>query len=134
VDTDRERARELSRRLLRLHRVLLQWERRAYEDRHGSILSGELFHLLVTDRQFAWLRSLSAMVARIDELVDGDGPIDVRDVATAFQEAYRLLRSGEGGEFQGRYHEALQDSPDVVMAHADVSKLLPAARGDAPGR
>jgi hypothetical protein len=125
VDADRERVRELSRRLLRLHRALLERERHAYEDRHGSIPPSELFHLLITDRQFAWLRSLSAMIARIDELVDAGGPIEAHDVATVFREAYRLLKSGESGDFQSKYHEALQDSPDVVMAHADVSKLLP---------
>ncbi len=44
-----------------------------------------------------------------------------------FREACRLLKSGAGGDFQERYHIALQESADVVMAHADVSRVLPAA-------
>ena len=30
-------------------------------------------------------------------------------------------------EFQLKYLDALQDSPDVVMAHAEVSRVLPAS-------
>jgi hypothetical protein len=124
VDADRDRLRDLSHRLLRLHKLLLDRERRRHEDRHGAIPPRELFHLLIADPRFAWLRSLSAMIASIDELVDADETIGGEHVDAAVREAYRLLKSGEGGEFQARYREALQDSPEVVMAHADVSKVL----------
>jgi hypothetical protein len=43
---------------------------------------------------------------------------------SAFREAYRLLKSGAGGDFQDKYNLALQDSPDVIMAHAAVSRVL----------
>ena len=116
--------RVLSSRLLRLHGVLLDRERRAYEDRHGSIASRELLHLLLHDAQFSWLRSLSSMIAKIDEVVDADEPLPPQSVQSAFREAYRLLKSGAGGDFQDKYHLALQDSPDVIMAHAAVSRVL----------
>jgi len=124
VDQDRDRMRVLSSRLLRLHGVLLDRERRAYEDRHGSIASRELLHLLLHDAQFSWLRSLSSMIAKIDEVVDADEPLPPQSVQSAFREAYRLLKSGAGGDFQDKYHLALQDSPDVIMAHAAVSRVL----------
>jgi hypothetical protein len=124
MDEDRERVRDLSRRLLRLHKVLLDHERSRHEDRYGSISPSELFHLLISDSQFSWLRSLSAMIARIDEIVDAEGPIARDHVETVFREAHRLLKSSESGDFQGKYHQALQDSPEIVMAHADVSKVL----------
>jgi hypothetical protein len=119
--------RDLSRRLVRLHKALLDRERRAYEDLHGAIPPRELFQLLIGDPQFAWLRSLSTMIANIDGLVDATEPIDRETAETVFRDAYRLLRSGESGDFQRKYHDALQDSPDVVMAHADVSKILRAS-------
>lgn len=125
TDHDRGRLRELSARLTKLHRVLLDRERRRYEDRRGSIPSGELLHLVMTDPQFAWLRSLSTMIAQIDALVDADDPITEVTFTSVSQGAYRLLRSGGSGEFQLKYRDALQDSPDVVMAHADASRLLP---------
>jgi hypothetical protein len=121
----RERLRDLSTRLVPLHRVLLDRERRAYENRHGSVPSGELLRLAFHDEQFAWLRALSTMIADIDTLVDADDPIQQGDAEKLFGEAHRLLKSGASGDFQVKYRVALQESPDVVIAHADVSRVLP---------
>jgi hypothetical protein len=129
VDPERDRLRELSTRLLRLHRLLLDGERLAYETRHGAVAAGDLFRLVLDDPQFAWLRSLSALIARIDAAIDAEDALGSHDVEAAFREVYRLLKGGEGGDFRVKYHEALQRSPDVVMAHAAVSKLfLPSSR------
>ena len=87
---------------------------------------GELLKLVINHEQFAWLRALSAMIARIDDKVDAQEPISKDDAEGIFREAYRLLKSGGSGEFQDKYRTALQESPDVVMAHADVSRVLPA--------
>jgi len=127
VDHDRERLRELSARLMKLHRVLLDRERRRYEEWRGAIQSGELLHLVMTDPQFAWLRSLSAMIAQIDATVDADDPITEDRFASVLRGAYELLKSGGDSDFQLKYRDALQDSPDVVMAHAEVSRMLPAS-------
>ena len=127
MDHDRERLRELSARLMKLHLVLLDRERRRYEDRRGAVQAGELLHLVMTDPQFAWLRSLSTMIAQIDATVDADDPITEETCAGMLQGAYRLLKSGGSSDFQLKYHDALQDSPDVVMAHAEVSRVLPAS-------
>jgi hypothetical protein len=124
VDQDRDRLRDLNTRLLRLHGVLLDRERRAYEDRHGSVASRELLHLVLYDAQFSWLRSLSAMIANLDAIVDADEPISPESIRSVYRETFRLLKSGEGGDFQAKYIVALQDSPDVIMAHAAVSRVL----------
>ena len=129
---ERDRLRDLSTRLLQLHGVLLDRERRAYEDRHGSVPTYELFQLVLYDAQFSWLRSLSGMIANLDALVDADEPISPDNVRSVFHEAFVLLKSGEGGDFQAKYIVALQESPDVIMAHAAVSRVLSDA-GPAPG-
>ena len=116
--------RALSSRLLSLHGVLLDRERRAYEELHGTVASRELLQLLLHDEQFSWLRSLSSMIAKIDEVVDSEEPIPPDSFKSAYRETYRLLKSGTGGAFQDKYHLALQDSPDVIMAHAAVSRVL----------
>ena len=121
---DRDRLRDLSTGLLRLHGVLLDRERRAYEDRHGSVASRELLRLVLHDTQFSWLRSLSTMIANLDAIVDADEPIPPESARSVYREAFRLLKSGEGGDFQAKYIVALQDSPDVIMAHAAVSRVL----------
>jgi hypothetical protein len=132
LDPDRDRMRVLSTRLLTLHGILLDRERRAYEERHGAVASRELLHLLLYDESFSWLRSLSSMIAKIDEVVDADEPLPPETVQIAFRDAHRLLKSGAGGDFQDKYHLALQDSPDVIMAHAAVSRVL-SDPGPGPG-
>lgn len=126
VELDRDRLREISRRMLRLHGVLLDRERHAYEARHGVVSSGSLLRLLLDDEHFAWLRPLSTLIAKIDELLDADEPMTPNDAEQAFGDVYRLLKSGDSGVFQDRYRQAMQDSPDIVIAHARVSAVLPA--------
>lgn len=109
---------------MELHRLLLDRERRAYEARHGAVRTQELFRLLLQDEAFAWLRSLSTLMAQIDAAVDADDPITRDDAQRALREVHRLVKSGDSGAFQDKYRDALQDSPDVVMAHAVVSDAL----------
>ncbi len=124
VDQDRERLRRLGAGLVRLHSLLMDRERRSYERRRGPVGSRRLLELLLHDEHFVWLRSLSTLMARIDELVDADEPLTARDIEDVLGETYRLLKSGESGVFQDKYREALQESPDVVMTHAGISEVL----------
>ena len=92
--------------------------------RHGRVGARELLGLLLHDPQFAWLRSLSMLMTQIDAAVDELDPITADDAQRACLEAYRLLKSGDSGAFQDKYRDALQDSPDIIMAHARVSEVL----------
>jgi hypothetical protein len=107
-----------------LHRLLLDRERASYEARHGAIPAGNALDLVLHDTHFAWLRTLSSVMAKIDEVVDAADPVTERDVEAVRRELYRLLKSADTDEFQEKYRDALQASPDVVMAHAAVSVLL----------
>jgi hypothetical protein len=124
VDDERRRLRDLNRRLFELHGLLVDRERRAWESLHGPVGSRELLTLLISHEHFAWLRSLSGLMARIDELVDTDDAIADADARSLLRESRRLLKSGDSGAFQDRYRDALQESPDVVIAHAKVSAIL----------
>src|SRR6267143_2052309 len=63
----REKMVALRGALLRLHKALLEMERRDYEREHGVVNVGELFRLVVDDPQFSWLHNISEFVVRIDE-------------------------------------------------------------------
>jgi hypothetical protein len=92
--------------LLRLHKALLDDERVSYERVHGRIPSnGAFLQLVLEDAWFAWLRPLSQVMAKFDELGEED-------------------KSPEGTGFGRHYYEALQREPDVVLAHAAVRTLL----------
>jgi hypothetical protein len=126
-DTDRQFLFDLRKSLLHLHKVLLDWERAAYERIHGRVSSGELLKAIVEDPQFAWLRPISELIVRIDETVDGgpqDGAADVEALTTRAREVTAANEAGT--PHAQRYHTALQEHPDAVFAHRAVTNVLKA--------
>jgi hypothetical protein len=80
------------------------------------------------DPWFAWLHSLSELVVRIDEMLDAKEPLKESDAVAVIDQARVLLSPSETGSgFQKKYFSSLQESPEVVLAHADVVKHLGAA-------
>jgi hypothetical protein len=112
--------------LLRLHKTLLEYQRRAYEKAGGeTVNSYQLLKLVLHDQLFAWLHHLSELVVQIDELMDSDKQPKEADALSLLDQARFLITPSEtGDEFQRKYFESLQQSPDVVLAHSEVVKLL----------
>ncbi len=123
----RGRRGEVRRALLRLHKVLLEAERASYERGRGSVGgSGEFLQLVINDPWFAWLRPISGLIVRIDELLEPAQEATEEEALAALGQAAALVRPADGGgEFGRRYREILQRSPDAVLAHAGLSRLLP---------
>src|SRR5258708_34646908 len=53
--------------LLRLHKTLLDMERREYERANRHVTTGELFRLAIDHHQVPWLHNLSELVARLED-------------------------------------------------------------------
>jgi catechol 2,3-dioxygenase len=130
TEQNRARLRELRAKLLQLHKVLLDDARAAYEMDRGRVPSNaSLLQLVINDPWFAWLHSLSELVVRIDETIDTDSPATDADAAALINEVEKLLTASENGEgFHRRYYDALQRQPAVVMAHADVRRVIKSMR------
>jgi hypothetical protein len=124
--------RELRVGLLRLHKVLLEMERADFERDFGRLNSGELLQLVINHPQFAWLRSISALVVQIDEMLEADEPSTTNDFQKLITQARLLLGSPADKHFSDKYQAALQREPAVVMAHAEVMKLLRAEEKSQP--
>jgi hypothetical protein len=121
--------------LMSLHRALLDSERAAYERIQGPVTSnGEFFHLITTHDWFTYLRAISEVIVQIDEWIDSESALAKRvgrstahlpapeDILTGLN---TLLKSGsDDTEFTRRYHAAIQDSANVMIAHAEVMKAL----------
>ena len=115
----------LRRALLHLHKTVLDWARLHYERRNGAVSSQQMLQLLLRDPQFAWLRPLSEIIVRLDEALEADLVAHEAELAVVIAELRRLINTAGGATpFGDRYRAALQDSPDVVLAHRDVSRLL----------
>ncbi|HEX6164037.1 MAG TPA: hypothetical protein VFZ31_11760 [Vicinamibacterales bacterium] len=149
--TDAERALllELRRLLLQLHKTLIDWQRTEYELDHGRLQTSQLMNVMFNDPAFAWLRSMSGLIVRIDEALDPPSrpqaasarprrsspdeeraeagvkpkkdPIESGPLVAAARE---LIAPEAGTPYAQRYHAALQELPDAVLAHRDLVTLL----------
>ena len=124
ADADVHRLVDLRLGLLRLHEALLEMERKSFERTHGRVNSGELLQLVLNHEQFAWLRMVSALVVQIDEMLDADEAITDADVINLIAGVRQLFTASENKEFSDKYQAALQQEPEVVMAHSALMKLL----------
>src|ERR1700758_5494320 len=76
--------------LLRLHKTLLDMERREYERVNGHVSTGELFRLVIDHEQFAWLHNLSEFVVRLDETLSGQTSVAPEETHGATGPARKL--------------------------------------------
>jgi hypothetical protein len=116
----------LRKPLLHLHKTLLDLEREAYERTHDRVENSyELLQLVMHDPWFAWLHSLSELMVQIDEMLDAKEPVQESSAVAIIHQVRVLLTPSETGSgFQKKYFSSLQQSPDVVLAHAEVVKCL----------
>lgn len=116
--------------LLRLHKMLLDFERERYERARGKIgNSYEFLQLVMSDPWFAWLRQLSELIVEIDELLAAkEMPREATALALIRQASILLTPSVSGSEFQRKYFAAMQQSPEVVLAHSEFASVLGPAR------
>ncbi|HZS69082.1 MAG TPA: hypothetical protein VFA72_18375 [Burkholderiales bacterium] len=101
--------------LLDLHRALVEEERREHEKTLGRLSGGEFVQALISDPVFAWLRPLTTLIVRLEEL--GDAP------DADLSAAARALFSEES-EFRRRSAALLQRSPDVAFAYAAARRAV----------
>ena len=124
----RQQLTEIKEALLVLHKALIESERIEYERTFGAIESPNAFlKLLMDDPWFAWLRPVSMVVVAIDEALDSDEPLQLSAVQQLRTRASRLLKASEEGQgFERAYFEALQRTPEVILAHAAAKESLKA--------
>jgi hypothetical protein len=116
--------------LLRLHKTLLDFEREGYERERGKIDNSYAFlQLVMSDPWFAWLRQLSELIVEMDELLAAkETPNEDTAVALIRQATLLLTPTEAGSEFQRKYFVAIQQSPEVVLAHSEFAAVLGPAR------
>ena len=97
-----------------------------YESAYGRVSAGELLQLALQHEQFAWLHQISTIIVRVDTLIAGDEPPDATEVAAIATHIRSLLRpSPQGSPFEQRYDRAVQEDPEVLLAHRQVIQALP---------
>jgi hypothetical protein len=112
--------------LLTLHKAVLDAERRRYERSHGRIESAHhALQLVLRDPWFAWVRPIAELIVQADERLADEKPVRAEEVDAFAAEVLALVhQDGGGSQFRDQYHRALQDEPEIVIAHAAVIALL----------
>jgi len=131
VKTRIQRLQQLRKALLDLHKALVDSERVSYEKTLGAISSPSHFlQLLTSDPWFGWLHPLSQLIVAMDEALDEKEPLTTAAIDVLVKQTRLLLVASESGEGLSRhYFDALQRDPDVVLAHAEVARLLGPRKG-----
>jgi len=121
-----QRLKDVRTALLRVHKTLLEYEREGYEREHGKIVNSyEYLNLVMHNPWFAWLRHLSELIVQIDEVIDAREESSESVANAMIEQARMLLTPNEAGpEFQQKYFESVQGSPEVVLAHAEFARIL----------
>jgi hypothetical protein len=121
---DTPRLDKLRHALLELHKTLLDAQRVRYERDNGRVESrGELLDLVLEDASFEWLRVLSALIARLDELAEADEGADV-ELRGVIGRLRTLVRFEGNPGFTVPYREIVEAVPDALVAHVKLSRLL----------
>ncbi len=124
TDADRALLIELRRLLLQLHKTLIDWQRADYERVHGRLQTTQLLNVLFNDAAFAWLRAMSGLIVRIDETLEAKTAEAETATGPLVAQARELVSPEVGGAYAQRYHAALQEMPDAVLAHHELVTLL----------
>jgi len=123
--TDTTKLDKLRHALLQLHKTLLDAQRIRYERENGRVESrGELLALVLEDASFEWLRVLSALIARLDELADADDKDAGAEMRGVIERLRTLVRFEGNIDFTGPYREIVEAVPDALVAHVQLSRLL----------
>jgi hypothetical protein len=125
-EISRDLLRSLRGLLLEQHKLLLDRERAQYEKARGSVGGpGQFLQLVIGDPHFAWLRQISTLIVEIDEAVAARSKGGQAEADALVVQARELMKPREAGsDFQQRYYQAVQESPDVVILHCKIEQLL----------
>ena len=125
MDATDNRLNVLRSKLLALHKTLLDFEKASYERTHGEVRPIDFLNHLMINPEFAWLRKISELIVWIDEILDPKVMTSDVERQNVMKQAQKLLTPSELGEdFERKYQNALQNEPDVVIAHQEVRNAL----------
>ena len=112
--------------LLKLHKVLMDWDRARYENEHGALSPGKFLEKLMGDPRFEWLRVLSMLIVRIDEAFDLDDGVSMEMLEGFRREILDIFddESDEYSEFKENFRSAAPLLPEAGRLRADVLEAV----------
>ena len=111
--------------LLKLHKSLLDHERRIYEGISGPLSPGQFLNVLLEDPDCAWLRKFSTLIVEIDEMFAQKDGYEEETVAQHIAALRSLISMEDEDEtFRAKYQAGLQQDLDAASHQGDLRALL----------
>lgn len=111
--------------MLRLHKLLVDFERAGYERINGPLNSGQFLNVLLNESDFEWLRKFSMLIVEIDEMFDLDDGYSEDMVSANLLKIRDLVEMNVDDEkFSAKYQNALQNDPEIVGTHVQLKQAL----------
>lgn len=111
--------------MLRLHKALIDHEKRIYESLNGPINPGRFLGLLLESQDLAWLRRFSMLIVEIDEMFELDDGYTTEMIDAYIGKARGLVEMTDVDEdFRVRYQGAIQQDMDAAALHAELRRML----------
>ena len=121
----KERLKKARNILLKLHKLLIDRERRAYEETNGAVGGAELVNLLIGDPSFGWLRRFSTLIVEIDEMFDQKDGIEPSRVDELLVKVRNLIEmKGVNDDSQTKYQEALRTDINLADLQKEVNDAV----------
>lgn len=126
-DTPERRAlRAVRTSLFRLHKTLIDSERRALERARGSISGGEFLQVLIHDPAFEWLQPFTGIIVETDEALAAPRGLDRAHARALLDRILELVEPADRGLAE-HYAEIRQRDPEVLVAHVELTANIRAA-------
>lgn len=121
---------QIRNKLLRFHKVLLDWERGNYEREAGTVSAVRFLELLLGDPRFEWLRRISTLIVKVDEAFDlNDGPSQ-EAVDKLYEEISSLFnQSRKHMDFKKKLKIALPQNLEASKLKHEIKEMLKEEKG-----
>jgi trans-aconitate methyltransferase len=121
-----ENFKEIRNEMLRLHKTLLDIEKSNYEAEFGKLSPNQLLQLLFENDSFTWLRTISTLIAEIDEMFASKKGIDEDLKRQLYKKTQDLFDEEAVGneDFKAKYQANLNTETDVAFHHVKILKLF----------
>lgn len=111
--------------LLKLHKSMIDFERKLYEGFHGKLSAGQFLNVLLENEDFGWLRKFSMLIVEIDEMFDLKDGIAPDMIDANLVKVVELVEMTEDDEyFKAKYQFAIQRDVEAAGHHSDLKVLL----------
>ena len=111
--------------LLKLHKVMIDFERVVHERLHGPLTAGQFLNVLIENEDFAWLRKFSMLIVEIDEMFDLQDGISPDLVDANLAKIVELIEMREEDEyFRAKYQNVVQQHVDAAALQRELLSMF----------